>query len=58
MLKSHLFKILESDMTTVFHTRLYGRFIEIKSTLRRKELHRSKKGLQILLKAVLAIETL
>lgn len=45
-------------MTTVFHTRLYGKFIEIKSTLRRKKLHRTKKGLQILLKAVLAIETL
>ena len=28
------------DMTTVFHTWAYGRFIEIQSNLRRKKLHR------------------
>ena len=33
-----------TDMTTVFHARLYGRFIEIKSILRRKELHRTNQG--------------
>ena len=30
-----------SDMTAVFHTWLYGRFIEIQSNLRRKKLHRT-----------------
>ena len=36
------------DMATVFHARLYGRFIEIKSSLRRKKLHRMNKGSNIL----------
>ena len=30
------------DMTTVFHTLSYGRFIEIQSNLRKKKLHRMK----------------
>ena len=29
------------DVTTVFHTWAYGRFIEIQSNLRRKKLHRT-----------------
>ena len=32
------------DMTTVFHTWPYGRFIEIQSNLRRKETHRTNQG--------------
>ena len=32
------------DMTTVFHTWSYGRFIEIQSNLRRKRLHRTNQG--------------
>ena len=32
------------DMTTVFHTWLYGRFIEILSNLRGKKLHRTTQG--------------
>ena len=31
-------------MTTVFHTWLYGRLIEIESNLRRKKLHRANQG--------------
>ena len=31
-------------MATVFHARLYGRFIEINSSLRRKKLHRTNQG--------------
>ena len=31
-------------MTTVFHARTYSRFIEIKGTLRRKKLHRTNQG--------------
>ena len=31
-------------MTVAFHTWLYGRFIEIKSNLRRKKLHRMNQG--------------
>ena len=31
------------DLTTVFHTWPYGKFIEIQSTLRRKKLHRTNK---------------
>ena len=32
------------DMTTVYHGRLSGRFIEIKSNLTRKKLHRMNQG--------------
>ena len=32
------------DMTTVFHTWLYGKFIEIQSNLRRKKLYRTNQG--------------
>ena len=32
------------DMTTVFRTWSYGRFIEIQSNLRRKKLHRKNQG--------------
>ena len=31
-------------MTTVFHERSFGRFTEIKSSLRRKELYRKNQG--------------
>ena len=31
-------------MTTVFHARSYGRFIEIQSNLRRKKPHRTNQG--------------
>ena len=31
-------------MTTVFHARLYGRFVDIQSYLRRNELHRMNQG--------------
>ena len=31
-------------MTIVFHARVYGRFIEIQSNLRRKKLHRMNQG--------------
>ena len=31
-------------MTTVFYARPYGRFIEIKSNLKRKKLHRTKQS--------------
>ena len=31
-------------MTTVFHARTYGRFIETQSNLRRKKLHRTNQG--------------
>ena len=31
-------------MTTVFHAWLYGRFVEIQSTLRRKKLHTRNQG--------------
>ena len=31
-------------MTTVFHAWPYGRFIEIESNLRRKKLHRTNQG--------------
>ena len=31
-------------MTIVFHARPYGRFKEIKSSLRRKKLHRTNQG--------------
>ena len=31
-------------MTTVFHKRLYGRFIEIQSNLRREKLQRTDQG--------------
>ena len=42
-------------MTTVFHTWLYGKFIEIQNNLRRKKLQRANQG-SIFLKAILAIE--
>ena len=32
------------DLTTVFHARLYGRFIDIKTNFRRKKLHRMYQG--------------
>ena len=32
------------DLTTVFHARLYGRFIDIKTKFRRKKLHRMYQG--------------
>ena len=32
------------DMTTVFYTWAYGRFIEIQSNLKRKELHRTNQS--------------
>ena len=32
------------DITTVFHTRPYGRFIEIQSNFTRKKLHRTNQG--------------
>ena len=32
------------DMTTIFHARPLGRFIEIKNNLRRKELHNTNQG--------------
>ena len=35
-------------MTTVFHAWPYGRFIEIKSNLRRKKLHRTSQGSNLL----------
>ena len=31
-------------MTTVFHARPYGRFIELQSNLRRKKIHRTNQG--------------
>ena len=31
-------------MTTVFHTWLYGKFMEIENNLRRKKLHRTDQG--------------
>ena len=31
-------------MKTLFQARLYGRFIEIQSNLRRKDLHRTNQG--------------
>ena len=33
-----------SDLTTVFHEWVYGRFIEIHTNLRRKKLHRTNQG--------------
>ena len=33
-----------SDMTTAFHARPYGRFIEIQGNLVRKKLHRTNQG--------------
>ena len=42
-------------MTIVFHTGLYGKFIEIQDNLRRKKLQRTNQG-SIFLKAILAIE--
>ena len=42
-------------MTIVFHTWLYGKFIEIQDNLRRKKLQRTNQG-SIFLKAILAIE--
>ena len=41
-----------SDMTTVFHARPYGRFIEIQSNLWRKKLHSTNQG-SIFLETVL-----
>ena len=35
-------------MTTVFHTWVYGRFIEIQSNLRRKKFHRTNQGFNFL----------
>ena len=35
---------ISPEMTTVFHTGLYGRFIEIQRNLRRKKLHRANQG--------------
>ena len=32
------------NMTTVFHARLHGRFVEIKSNLRRKKLYRTNQN--------------
>ena len=32
------------DMTTVFHARRYGRFIELQGNLVRKKLHRTNQG--------------
>ena len=37
-----------SDMAIVFHARLYGRFVEVKSSLRRKKLYGTNKGSNIL----------
>ena len=37
-------KSTSPDMTTVFHTRLYGIFTDIKNKLRRKKLLRTNKG--------------
>ena len=44
-------------MTTAFHARLHGRFIEIQSNLREKKLHRMNQVL-IFLDTVLVIETI
>ena len=35
-------------MAIVFHARLYGRFVEVKSSLRRKKLYGTNKGSNIL----------
>ena len=35
---------ISPDMTTVFHARNYRKFIEIKSSIRRKKLHRTNQG--------------
>ena len=35
---------INRDMTTVFHTWLYGKFMEIENNLRRKKLHRTNQG--------------
>ena len=32
------------DMTTVFHARLYGTFVEIQTNLRRTQIHRTNQG--------------
>ena len=37
-----------SDMSRVFHAKPYGRFIEIKSNLKRKKLHGMDQGLNFL----------
>ena len=37
-----------SDMTTVFYTRLYGKFIKMTSSFRRKKLHRTNQGFNFL----------
>ena len=42
-------------MTTIFHARLYGRFIEIQSNLRRKKLIERIK-VPVFLEAVLVVE--
>ena len=39
---------MSPDMTTVFHARSYGRFIELQSNLRREELHRANQGFNFL----------
>ena len=36
------------NMTTVFHARLYGRFVDIKSNLRRKKLYRTNQNSSVL----------
>ena len=36
------------DMTTVFHARPYGRFIETQINLRRKKAHRTNPGFNFL----------
>ena len=36
------------DMTTVFHARLFGRFIEIQNNLRRKKLSRTNQSFNFL----------
>ena len=35
---------ISPDMATVFHARNYHKFIEIKSSIRRKKLHRTSQG--------------
>ena len=39
-----LYFIYRADMTTVFHVRLYGTFIEKQCNLRRNKLHRMNQG--------------
>ena len=39
---------LQPDVTTLFHARLYGRFIKIHSNLRRMKLHKMNQGSKFL----------